>query len=237
MMRLPEKGYAVTGLFRVVAVLVLLGSPLTVWARKPGGSAYLDGGDSNIGVILCHGRAQNATWYVVNPLRKGIHKKLGYHTLSLQMPAQDKSWLEYLADFPDAYREIQKGIDFLRREKGVKMIYLMGHSMGSRMATAFLAEHPDSGIAGFIGVGVRNGGGYPLDSNENLRSVSIPVLDVYGDGGDGKDERHAETRSNMVSEKYRQVLIPGASHWFNRHEEKLVEAVVQWLVAHNDKLE
>jgi len=52
-------------------------------------NAYLDGGQSTVGVILCHGRGEYPTWRVVNPLRKGIHKQLGYHTLSLQMPTDE----------------------------------------------------------------------------------------------------------------------------------------------------
>jgi dienelactone hydrolase len=162
-------------------------------------------------------------------LRKAINKQLGYHTLSSQLPGKDKDWHKYAEEFPRAYRGIQEGIDFLRKEKGVTKIYLMGHSMGSRMATAFIAEHPDSGIAGFIGVGVKNGGKYPLDSNSNLRKITIPVLDVYGDGGDGKDKIEAGVRSDMVSDRYRQVLIPKADHQFNTGEEEMVKAVVDWL--------
>jgi pimeloyl-ACP methyl ester carboxylesterase len=180
-------------------------------------------------VILCHGRGKHPQWLVVEPLRKGIHNRLGYHTLSLQMPNDDKSWKEYADDFPEAYRRIQAGIDFLRNEKGIKIIYLMGHSMGSRMASAFLAEHPDAEIAGFIGVGMRNNGGRPLDASVSLEGVSIPVLDLYGDGGDGTDQEHAWERETLVSDSYRQVVIPDANHRFTEHEDALVQAVVDWL--------
>lgn len=115
------------------------------------------------------------------------------------------------------------------KEKGVTKIYLMGHSMGSRMATAFLAEHADAGIAGFIGVGVKNGGKPPLDSNSNLRKITIPVLDVYGDGGDGKDKVEAAARADMVSDRYQQVLIPKADHVFDTGEDEMTKAVVDWL--------
>ena len=212
-----------------VILFVFLLTSYSALAGKPGGSAYLDGGDAKVGVVLCHGRGQHPTWLVVDPLRKGIHKELGYHTLSLQMPAENKNWREYAEDFPEAYKRIQAGIDFLRKEKGVEKIYLMGHSMGSRMATAFLAEHPNSGVAGFIGAGIRNGGDDPLDSDANLRIVNLPVLDVYGDGGNGKDADHASDRSDMVSDRYKQVLISGANHKFTAHEDELVKVVVNWL--------
>ena len=192
-------------------------------------NAYLDGGESSVGIILCHGRGKYPTWLVVDPLRKGIHEQLGYHTLSIQMPARDVNWREYADYFPEADKRIMAAIKYLQDEKGVKEIYLMGHSMGSRMASSFLASHPDSGVAGFIAVGIRNNGGAPLDGNTNLRRVKIPVLDVYGDGGNGKDAVHAEERFDMVSDRYQQVLIEGANHKFKNHEKELVAAVVNWV--------
>lgn len=215
----------------ILAGLLLLGS--SALADKPSGSAYLDGGASKVGVILCHGQGQHPTWKVVDPLRKGIHEQLGYHTLSLQMPAGKKDWRKYSQDFPRAYQEIEAGIAFLRKEKGVERIYLMGHSMGSRMATGFLADHPDAPIAGFIGVGVRNRGGRPLDSDANLRLVKIPVIDVYGDAEEKEGLSDGKARSDMVSERYKQVVIPGASHTFDGHEQAMVKAVVEWLKENN----
>lgn len=196
-------------------------------------NAYLDGKDSNVGVVLCHGRGQYPTWYVVDPLRKGIHEKLGYHTLSIQMPTGDVSWREYADYFPDANKRIAAAIKYLKEVKRVEKVYLMGHSMGSRMATSFIASNPDSGLAGFIGAGIRNGGGLPLDSNLNLREIDIPVVDIYGDGGNGKDAKHADARSDMVGKNYHQVLISGANHKFTQHEKELVNTVVGWLKQRN----
>ena len=203
-------------------------SPLT-FADQPSNSAYLDGETSKVGVILCHGRGQHPTWKVVDPLRKGIHEKLGYHTLSLQMPATKKKWEAYAADFPRALAEIEAGIAFLRNEKKVERIYIMGHSMGSRMATSYLANNSNAAIAGFIGIGIRNGGGEPLDSNANLHRVTLPVVDVYGDGGDGVDQQQAAARSDMISGHYKQILIPGANHTFDGHESEMLKAVIDWL--------
>lgn len=201
----------------------------TAAADAPVGSAYLDGGASRVGVILCHGRGKYPTAKVVDPLRRGIHEQLGYHTLSLQLPADKKEFEAYAEDFPRAYREIESGIAFLRNERKVERIYLMGHSMGSRMATAFLVAYPNAPIVGFIGVGVRSGGGEPFDSNANLRRLTLPVVDVFGDGGDGKDWRGAQARADLVSERYVQIVITGADHRFTGHEPEMVTAVVNWL--------
>jgi len=199
------------------------------------GHAYIEGEES-VGVVLCHGRDKYPTWYVVNPLRIGITENLNYHTLSLQMPHGGENWDEYLAIFSEAHRRISEAICYLQEAKNVTTIYLMGHSMGGRMATSYLADHPDSDIAGFIGVGMRNRGGIPLDSDLNLRSVTVPVLDVYGNGGDGLDAEDAATRSDMISICYEQVVIQDANHIFKYHEGEMVSAVVDWLAEKNSTI-
>jgi len=202
-------------------------------AKFPGlpHNAYLDGGASKVGIILAHGRGHGPKWDVVNPLRRGVHKKLGYHTLSLQMPTRNGNWESYGPLFPDAYKRIHAAINYLRSEKNVEKIYLMGHSMGSRMVTAFLAKYPESGVSGYIGAGTRNYGGPPLNSFVNLRTVIIPVVDIYGDGGDGVDAFDAKTRSEFARDRnnYKQVLIKGADHRFRGYERELVDAAVNWL--------
>ncbi len=172
----------------------------------------------------------------MNPLCKGINEQLGYHTLSLQIPTGGTKWQAYKNFFPDAYKRIDAAVQVLRSEKGVKTIYLMGHSMGSRMATGYLSEKPESGIAGFIGVGVRIGGDVPFNSLLNLKtalqnSPNLKVVEVYSDGGDGIDARQALKRSSLVSARYKQILIPGADHQFSYGEKQMVDAVVNWLKA------
>jgi hypothetical protein len=55
------------------------------WAQMPQGE-YLDGKDSKVGVVLAHGRGNSPDGNVVGPLRRAIHKDLGFHTFSLRMP-------------------------------------------------------------------------------------------------------------------------------------------------------
>lgn len=224
---------------RFTAYFMLMVTMITLGACKAGSvktddpdmpaNAYLEGKNSNVGVILCHGRGHYPTWLVVNPLRKGIHEKLGYHTLSIQMPTGNVNWREYEAFFPDAHKRITAAMHYLRETKNVDTIYLMGHSMGTRMVTSYLADNPDADVAGFIGVGTRNGGGRPLDSKANLANIDIPVVDIYGDGGNAKDARHANARSHLVDDNYQQILIPGANHKFTAHESELVDVTVSWL--------
>jgi dienelactone hydrolase len=122
---------------------------------------------------------------------------------------------------------------FLRREKGVKTIYLLGYSMGGRMSTAFLANDPDSKVAGYIGVGTRNGNGTGgvLDSLANLlKAPVLPILDVWGTGGDGKDAKHAAKRARLGERgPYSTAVIEGAPHSYKGYEKQMNDAVIAWL--------
>jgi len=213
----------------VVFALLFVGT--VVYAEMPKGE-YLEGKDSKVGVILAHGQGMDPNSNVVGPLRESINKELGFHTLSLQMPvvsgakSPDK-FLEYGPTFPDAYKTIQAGIDFLKKEKGVERIYLMGYSMGGRMTTGFLAQNPDSGVIGYIGVGLLGGGQEPLNTNLNLKKIKLPVIDIYADSG--PDAKSAEFRKPYVSERYTQVIISGAKHDYRGYDNQVAKAVIAWL--------
>ncbi len=195
-------------------------------------NAYFDGKGSKTAVILCHGRGHHPTWDVVDPLRHGVHKALGYHTLSIQMPTT-YGFENYLPLFNDAYKRIQISIDYLVKEKGVTRIFLMGHSMGARMSSAFVVQDKKKQIAGYIGVGVVGGGDGPLDANSNLISFSdeLPTIDVVA-MGEEKDRFDADYRKLLISSKtkiYKQVYVADAGHRFSGYEDEMVAKVVNWL--------
>lgn len=196
---------------------------------QPSGSELLQGRETTTAVILAHGRDGGPDAKVVGPLRKTINNELGFYTLALQMPVlPSKDFRAYAPTFPDAYKTIQAGIDYLTKEKGVKRIYLMGYSMGARMTSAFLAEQPHPAVVGYIGVGVLEGGGKPLDATQNIRRVRLPVIDVYADGTP-LDLRSAENRQSLVSDSYRQIRIKGATHSFQGYDSQVAQAIIAWL--------
>jgi predicted alpha/beta-hydrolase family hydrolase len=200
-------------------------------AQMPKGE-YLDGKTSKVAVILAHGQGLDADAVVVGPLRRAINKELGYHTLSLSMPTLPGAktlelFEEYESTFPDAYARIQAAIDYLRKEKGVERIYLMGHSMGGRMTSGYLATHPDAPIVGYIGVGLLAGGKEPLNTNLNLRKIKIPVIDIYAEND--RDAKSAEFRKPMVSDRFVQVPVTGAKHDYRGYETVVADAVNSWL--------
>jgi len=191
--------------------------------------AFLKANKSTTAVILCHGRGKHPRWLVVDPLRKAIHQQLNYHTLSLQMPKDDIPWKDYQYLFPEAFQTIKNSIQYLKTEHQVKKIILIGHSMGSRMGSAFLSANPESHLDGFIGIGMRNNGEHPLDARQNLTAVKIPVLDLFGNGGTRKDANHAKARKSLISKTYQQVMIENANHKFTRHEKEMIDAAITWL--------
>jgi len=215
---------------RILALMVIMALSMgsLAQAEMPKGE-YLAGKDSATAVILAHGRGQGPDSHVVSPLRKSINKELGFHTLSLQMPVLSSAkYLDYAPTFPDAFKAIQAAIDYLTTEKGVTRIYLMGYSMGARITTAFLVERPTPVIVGYIGVGLLEGGGKPLDANQNLSSIRLPVIDVFADKTP-LDLKSAENRRSLASDTFTQVKISGADHSFRGYDDQLVQAVIGWL--------
>jgi len=217
--------------FRIYLLFALTVVAGNAWAQMPKGD-YLEGKASKTAVILAHGRGLDPDSQVVGPLRKAINRELGFHTLSLQMPVLPgrigpEQVQQYAPTFPEAYQRIQAAIDFLRREKGVERIYLMGYSMGGRMTSAFLANNPDSGVVGFIGVGLLAGGPEPLNTNLNLRKVKIPVIDIYAEND--HDAKFAEFRKPFVSDRFKQVPIAGAEHDYRGYDKQIADAVIGWL--------
>lgn len=189
---------------------------------------YEDGGKSISGVILCHGKGGNPESYVVDPLRLELNEQLGFHTVSLQMPGGKKALAEYADDFPAAYREIDRAVTFLK-QKGVTRIILISHSLGSRMATSYLAKNPQMDIWAFVGVGMLNNEGEPFNCLANLQQTRLPVLDIWGELGKARDNSYGLERKILLSPRYTQIVIRGGDHALSEHEEELVEVVVDWL--------
>ena len=192
--------------------------------------AFLQTIGSATAVILCHGRGKHPRWLVVDPLRKQIHKQMGFHTLSLQMPIDDEiDWQDYRYLFPQAFQTIKDSIIYLKEKHQVEKVFLIGHSMGSRMASAYLASTAEHGITGFIGIGMRNNGEHPLDASVNLSKIKLPVLDLFGNGGNLKDFYHAKDRSPLISKLYKQQMVKNADHKFTQHQQEMVKSVIHWL--------
>ncbi len=215
-------------LFRLLATSFLLAVSPLAKAQMPTGE-LIEVKGATAAVVLTHGRAQGPDGQVVGPLRRAIARDAGLTTLSLQMPVlSTPDYLAYAATFPDSYKALQAAVSYLTNEKGVKRVYVLGYSMGARMTTAFLATHEAPAVVGYVGVGVLEGGGEPLDANASIRNLRVSVLDLYADST-ALDLSSAENRKGLVGKQYRLVRINGANHSFKGYEPELSREVVSWL--------
>lgn len=191
-------------------------------------------------VILLHGRGLHPDWpQVIQPLRTQLPKK-GWSTLSLQMPVLQNSATDedYLPLFKEVAARIQAGLEFLNQQ-GLHHVVLIGHSLGSNMATDYLAKHHDPSIKAFVGIDMM---GKPqpndyllLDNVAALLRLKVPMLDVYGSKTYPVILESVDRRAFAVhltgNTHSRQIKINDANHFFQGHENELLQAISQWLTA------
>ena len=186
-------------------------------------------------VIILHGRGFHPDWAdAVNPLRVGLVEH-GYSTLSLQMPvlAKDSKYYDYVPLFTHAHARIEAGIDFLRSE-GHSQVVLLAHSCGVHMAMDWIRARGDDGIVAFVGLGMgATDYGQPMRQSFPLETMSIPVLDLYGEAEFPAVIRAAPGRLVAIEKagqpQSAQQVLPDANHYFTDQGDALVEAVADWL--------
>ena len=189
--------------------------------------------------ILLHGLGVHPDWdQVIRPLRTGL-PELGWSTLSLQMPvlANDAGYDEYAPLFKEVPARIEAGIKFLK-ENGAKRIVIISHSLGAAMGNHYLAnEQPDT-VAGFIGIGMSGGGKHTgMDNVILLKSVHVPVLDLYGENdlesvlgsANARKESVVNKKTPASSPNSMQKMVPDADHFFDGHNAELLSEVSAWL--------
>ncbi len=186
-------------------------------------------------VIVLHGRGFHPDWHdVVQPLRVGLTER-GWHTLSLQMPVlgKDAKYYDYVPILQYGFPRIEAGIDFLQAQ-GVERIVIAAHSCSVHMSMAWLKARGDDRIHAYIGLGMgATDYKQPMQAPFPLAGLNIPVLDAYGDRDYPAVKRKAPERKAAMAAagnpKSRQIVVPGADHYFKDSDEALLEAVGAWL--------
>lgn len=187
------------------------------------------------GVILVHGRGVHPAWGFVDNLRADI-AEADFHTLSLQMPilATDAPFGAYGKTFPEAFERIDAGIQYLK-QKGVKRVLLIGHSSGAMTAVAYVAKHPQAQVTGVVAIGLST---YPVGPDTMqpalmLKSVRVPVLDIYGANDLHEVLSYNEARRTAAqtagNKGYSAVRVPDANHFFTDQYEALKKHILDWL--------
>lgn len=192
-------------------------------------------GDAKGAVIILHGRGFHANWEdAILPLRTQLPAK-GWRTLSLQMPVLEKSarYYDYVPLFSYAGPRIEAGIKYLK-EQGVNNIVLFAHSCGAHMAMDWIRNNGDKNISAYIGAGM-GATDYEQKMQQPfpLADMKVPVLDIYGENEYPAVIRMAPERlaeiKQAANKKSKQIVVPGANHYFTDKGDALVEAVAGWL--------
>jgi alpha/beta superfamily hydrolase len=185
--------------------------------------------------IILHGRGLHPNWDpIVQPLRTALPEQ-GWDTLSIQLPVLEKEakYFDYVPLFPEASPRIEAAIAYLR-EQGAKRIVLIAHSCGAHMAMHWIDEQGDGAIDAYIGIGMgATDYQQPMAKPFPLAKMQVPVLDIYGSNDYPAVLRMAAERQAMMEQagnpQSAQHVIDGAEHYFNGHNDALVEVVGEWL--------
>jgi alpha/beta superfamily hydrolase len=178
-------------------------------------------------IVVLHGVGAHPDWpQVVNPLRVQL-AEAGWTTLSIQLPVLNNEATPeaYDAIIGEASPRIAAALEFLQNQ-GAKGSYIIAHSMGSRMASDFLAN-TDNAAKGFVGIGMNVG------TVEYFDQYALPVLDIYGSDDLPGVLGSAADRASRASgnPRYTQVMVDGADHFFNGSEDALLARLTAWLDA------
>ncbi len=201
-------------------------------------SIYTEAEDeSTQGMIVVHGTGVHPNWdQVVRPLRVGMTEK-GWHTLSVQMPIlqNDAEYREYTPLYPQIPARLQVAEQYLL-DQGVTEIVIAAHSQGATMAAYYLAHQPSRAKA-FIAIGMPaqhsdDPKAIAVSAATSLRSIRIPVLDLYGSADLPSVSESVGIRksASIRNAAYVQQEIAGADHFFEGKDEPLLETVNRWLV-------
>ncbi len=189
--------------------------------------------NKNRAVIVMHGTGVHPDWQqVIQPLRVGLTEH-NWNTLSIQMPvlANDAEYVDYAPLYDEVAPRINAALKYLRGE-AMKEIILIGHSKGSTMSAYYLSASKEP-VNGFVAIGMSAFGKDPrMNAVLSLEKIHIPVLDLYGT--EDLDTVIASADSRVAAAKkagnknYTQIQITG-NHFFDGHDDALLETVAQWL--------
>ena len=193
-------------------------------------------------VLMLHGLGMHPDWpEVISPVRRALPEQ-AWATLSLQMPILPAGapLTAFGPIFDETPARIHAGIKFLRA-KGIKHIVLLGHDMGAAMGAAYIMKEQPPHIDAFIGIAMDaptpNSTIKKFDPRLNttdlIGQLKLPVLDVYGSLDIKRITDLAPSRvasaKQVGNEKFKQVRIPDADHFFTNRDKDLVRAITQWL--------
>ncbi len=195
---------------------------------------YTEADEPRGAVIVMHGRGFHPDWAdTTAPLRVGL-VDYGWSTLSIQMPVLQKEakYNDYVPLFDESFARAEVALQFLA-EQGFDRVVMIAHSCSVHMVNAWIKSGRFRGDA-FVGIGMgATDFRQPMVDDWYLDRLEVPVLDVYGEADFPAVHRMAAERkadiNPKVADRSRQVMVPGADHYFVDKGDELVEVVGDWL--------
>ena len=187
--------------------------------------------DSEKGMIVVHGTGIHPDWeQVVQPIRVAMAEH-GWHTLSIQMPIlrNGAEFEEYVPLYPGVPPRLKAAEGFLK-QKGVDTLVIVAHSQGATMSSYYLSRHSND-IQGFVAIGMSaTQKDNDVNSAISLKTINIPVLDLFGSDDLPGVLETAELREQVSTHNvgYSQQVIQGANHFFDEMDDELIVAVTDW---------
>ncbi|HQS99893.1 MAG TPA: DUF3530 family protein [Thiobacillus sp.] len=172
-------------------------------------------------LIVVHGMGIHPDWGMVGTLRTELSDR-GFTTLSIQMPilAADAKGEDYPPTFPEAAERLGEAVAFLKA-KGYTELAVVSHSMGSRMSLDYFKGKPDPVVKSWASLG---------PSFPGYESVTLPILDLYGDNDLPAVLGNAGARKgSLANPASKQVVLAKTDHFFTGHEGAMVDAVADFL--------
>jgi len=182
---------------------------------------YAEANHATVGVVVVHGMGLHPDWGLIGALRQRLFD-FGFTTLSIQMPvlASDAGPNEYPAVFPEAAERLNLAVAYLK-DKGYERVVIVSHSNGSRMSRVYMTTNPVN-VSAWVALSLTRG--------ETFEGINAPILDLYGQN----DLTHVlssvtKRKTSLHNIASRQVVIPDADHFYNGHEEAIIDAVRDFL--------
>ena len=184
--------------------------------------------------IILHGRGMHPDWVqVANPLRVGLPAH-GWSTLSIQMPVLGKeaSYYDYEGIFPEATPRIEAAIAYLKAQESSR-IALIAHSCSVHMSMVWIEQRGTAGIDAYIGIGMgATDYKQPMRQPFPYEQIKVPLLNVVGSEDYPAVQLQAGKLESILEDLpagSAQTRIEGAGHYFDDHNEELLEAITSWL--------
>ncbi|MEM7027802.1 MAG: alpha/beta fold hydrolase [Pseudomonadota bacterium] len=187
-------------------------------------------------IIFLHGMGGHADWpYIISPLRQSLPEH-GWSTLSIQLPLLSMATPieDYGQTLDTAAARIEAAVRYLRSKKFLNIV-VVAHSFGAANALHYLTDGQRPKIIALVAIGLQEYAFLKptIDTLALIENARIPLLDIYGERDyqrvikQAPDRRLAANKGN--NDKYSQIEVAGADHYFLKMEDALAKRIRSWL--------